>query len=223
MFVGYRGYDATEREVSYPFGHGLTYTTFEYADLRIELTGSAAGDDLTVHISVDVTNTGSRDGTEVVQVYLADVAATVARPQRELRGFARLPLRPGETQRATITVTGRDFCYWSSATRGWVLEGGEFVIEVGASSRDIRLRQSIIVDAPSTAAPLSADSSLEEWLADPVGGPALRAALAGSPGGTALDEPGLLAVVGNFPLRRLARMPNMGLSSDAVDALLAAN
>lgn len=221
VFVGYRGYDATEREVSYPFGHGLSYTAFEYRELRLTGTGSAADGDLSVAVTFEVANVGDVPGSEVAQVYLGDPVAGVARPPRELRAFEKVTVQPGESAQVTVHLAARDFSYWSTQTQGWALEGGEFVVEVGASSRDIRLRESIAVDAPSVAGPLTADSSLDEWLADSVGGAALRAALAGSAGGTALSEPGLLDVVGNFPMSRLAGMPNMGLSQGALDSLVA--
>ncbi|MGI8881684.1 MAG: glycoside hydrolase family 3 C-terminal domain-containing protein [Jatrophihabitans sp.] len=220
VFVGYRGYDATEREVSYPFGHGLSYTSFEYRDLRLTNTGSAADGDLSVAVTFEVANVGGVPGSEVAQVYLGDPDAAVARPPRELRAFQKATVQPGESAQVTVHLTTRDFSYWSTQTQGWALEGGEFVIEVGASSRDIRLRESITVEAPGVAGPLTADSSLEEWLTDPAGGAALRSALAGSTGGTALEEPGLLDLVGNFPMSRLATMPNMALSREDLDALL---
>ena len=105
IFVGYRGYDATDRAVSYPFGHGLSYTTFDYADLTLTTAGSADAGDLVVTATFVVTNTGDRSGKEVVQLYVGDLAADVARPPRELKGFAKIQLDPGAAE--TVTLQAR--------------------------------------------------------------------------------------------------------------------
>ena len=141
VFVGYRGYDAAAREVAYTFGHGLSYTRFEYSDLNV----SEAGDD-EVTVTCRVVNAGQRAGHEVVQLYVGDPKSRVARPPRELKGFDRIYLEPGAARQVTFTVTARDLSYWSSARRGWVLEPGEFRIEIGASARDIRLAQHFQVE-----------------------------------------------------------------------------
>jgi beta-glucosidase len=143
VFVGYRGYDATGREVAYPFGHGLTYTRFGYADLEIARAG------LGLTVACTVANTGPRAGHEVVQLYIGVPRSRVARPPRELKAFTRIALAPGATRRVCFTVSSRDLSYWSSR-RGWTLEPGEFIVEVGASSRDIRLAQSVVVEAEQT-------------------------------------------------------------------------
>ncbi|GIM92150.1 beta-glucosidase family protein [Paractinoplanes toevensis] len=158
VFIGYRWYDALRRDVRYPFGHGLSYTTFEYTDLEV------SGD---TRVSCTVTNTGAVSGREVVQLYVGDPDAAVRRPVRELRGFEKIALAPGESTRVTFDLVGRDFSYWDvAADRGdgrfgaWRLEGGEFVIEVGASSRDIRLRTSISLPDDPGLAPLVPDEEL---------------------------------------------------------------
>jgi beta-glucosidase len=224
IFVGYRGYDALAREVSYPFGHGLSYTTFEYGDLDVEQTGSHAGGDLAITVSFDVTNTGRRAGKEAVQVYVADLEASVARPVRELKAFGKVDLDPGETARVGFRLGSRDLSYWSELNHGWALEAGRFEFAVGASSRDLRLTATLDVDAPPVAAPLGEESSLQEWLADPVGRPMLLEAMgvgAGDgPTGVLADEE-LLRVVGNFPLRSLAAFPGMAVDHTTLDSLLA--
>jgi beta-glucosidase len=169
IFVGYRGYDELDLPVSYPFGHGLSYTTFDYADL--DATVSSEG--LTVRCRL--TNTGDRRGKEVVQLYLGDPEASVARPLRELKGFTKVGLGPGESTDVEFRLTGRDLSYWSTRDEGWMLEGGQFDLSVGASSRDLRLTTTVDVDAPSLPARLNRMSTLQEWLADPSRIPALAA------------------------------------------------
>ena len=225
VFVGYRGYDALELPVAYPFGHGLSYSSFSYRDLRISQAGSADAGDLAVTVRCTVGNTGGRAGHEVVQVYVADPAAAVARPPRELKAFAKIGLEPGAEREVTFTLTARDLSYWSAVHRRWVLEGGEFGICVGASSRDIRLSAAITVAATPPALPLSGTSTLTEWLTDPAGGQALRDALGtrpdGRPGGI-LGSAELLAIIGNMPLATLAAFPGLGVTDELIDTLVAA-
>ena len=210
VFVGYRGFDAAGREVAYPFGHGLSYTTFDYRDLAVRV----AGTDVTVEVTV--ANTGSRPGREVVQLYVGDPQAAVARPPRELKGFAALDLAADEDRRVTFTLTARDLSYWSIAERAWLLEGGEFTIDVGASSRDIRLTAMVTVGEPRPRPPLTAQASIEEWLADPEGAARLRDAAGAAP---ILDDAELRRVIGNFPLGRLAAFPAMGITDEVLHKL----
>jgi len=225
VFAGYRGYDALELPVAYPFGHGLSYSSFSYRDLRISQAGSADAGDLAVTVRSTIGNTGGPGGAEVVQVYVGDPAAAVARPPRELKAFAKVSLEPGAEQEVTFTLTARDLSYWSALHRRWVLEGGEFRIGVGASSRDIRLPGVITVAATPPALPLSGTSTLTEWLTDPVGGQVLRDALGarpeGRPGGI-LGSEELLAIIGNMPLGTLAAFPGSGLTEKLIDTLAAA-
>jgi beta-glucosidase len=161
VFIGYRWYDALRRDVRYPFGHGLSYTTFGYSDLEVEL-----GE--TVRVACTITNTGEADGSEVVQLYVGDPDAAVRRPVRELRGFHKIKIKAGESVRVEFALDSRDFAYWDVAAgqRGaWRLEGGEFVIEVGASSRDIRLRASIELPDDPAIGPLVPDEQLLELAA----------------------------------------------------------
>jgi beta-glucosidase len=127
----------------YPFGHGLSYTTFRYAGLRISAPSIGAGD--TVMVSVDVTNAGARAGDEVVQLYVAHPGSSVERPVKELKGFARVPLRPGETRAVHLPLPASELRYWDADADRWVLEPGRVEIQVGASSADIRLRRTLDV------------------------------------------------------------------------------
>jgi beta-glucosidase len=215
VFVGYRGYDAVGCDVSYPFGHGLSYTRFEYDDLR------AAVSDRAIDVTCRVTNAGDRRGKEVVQLYVGDPDAAVARPPRELKSFAKVDLQPGESETAKFRLDARDLSYWSG---GWVLEPGEFTLAVGASSRDLRLTTTVAVDAPPVRPPLDGSATLEEWLADPVGAELLREAVGtdetGRPRGV-LGNDEMVSLIGNFPIRRLAAFAGFGLDHATVDALVA--
>jgi beta-glucosidase len=130
VFVGHRHYDANGTEPRFPFGHGLSYTTFDYGDLTVE------GDTATI----DVTNNGDVAGAEIVQLYVRDVEASVKRPPKELKGFQKLTLEPGETKAASFALDDRTFAFWND---GWTVEPGDFVLECGSSSRDIRARATV--------------------------------------------------------------------------------
>src|SRR5829696_1596876 len=215
VFVGYRGYDALRLPVSYPFGHGLSYTSFEYADLTTTLTGDTEDDTLAVAVTCTVTNAGQRAGREVVQLYVTDPESSVARPPRELKGFAKTAtLAPGEGQTVTFRLQSRDLSYWSVRQHRWVLEGGTFRLSVGASSRDLRLSTAIGATAPPPTVELDGMATLEEWLAHPGGSALLREAIGvdehGQPRGILGDEE-LIRVIGNFPIIRLAAFPGLGI------------
>ncbi|WP_322490463.1 glycoside hydrolase family 3 C-terminal domain-containing protein [Chloroflexus sp.] len=137
LFVGYRYYDRKSVEPLFPFGFGLSYTTFAYRNLR--LSAHTMRPDETIIVSVDVTNTGPRPGAEVVQLYVRDNAARLTRPDKELKGFAKITLQPGETTRVTFTIDRQALSYYDPAVPGWVAEPGEFVALVGRSAADIRL------------------------------------------------------------------------------------
>lgn len=145
IFVGYRYYDKKKMDVLFPFGYGLSYTTFAYSDLRTDKESIKDTDTLTV--SVDITNTGSRAGKEIVQLYIADKESTVIRPVKELRDFAKVELAPGETKTVTFTLDKRAFAYYSVRLHDWHVESGEFDILIGKSSRDIVLSKTVSVES----------------------------------------------------------------------------
>ncbi len=209
VHIGYRGYDKADREVAFPFGYGLSYTTFDYHDLQVSVTGSVADGTLSAAVAVTVTNTGDAAGADVVQIYVRDPESTASRPVRELKGFARVDLRPGASETVTVQLDQRAFSYWSDLLDRWVVEAGEFVIEAAHDSRTIAASASITVDAPPVAAPLSAESTLQEWLADPRGGEILRSGRHGTV--AILADPEMIAVIGNFPMSALAAF---GMSLD---------
>ncbi len=139
LYVGYRYYDTKHVEPQFPFGFGLSYTSFEYSNLKqqeIELPDGNLRWDYTV----DVRNTGSRLGAEVVQLYVHDGHAKIDRPEHELKAFRRVELKPGESQTVQFTLDRAALSYWSPSTRAWTADPGQFEIQIGASSRDIRLR-----------------------------------------------------------------------------------
>ncbi len=148
IFVGYRGFEKFGNEPLFAFGHGLSYTTFEYSDLRLSATEVSAGDDMSAPIlraSATITNTGSRAGKEVVQLYIADVESSVMRPIKELKGFEKVELQPGESTTVTFTITPEALAFYDENNATWSAESGEFRVLVGASSADIRLEESFML------------------------------------------------------------------------------
>ncbi len=143
LLVGYRHYDTKNLAVAFPFGHGLSYAKFEYSNLKIEKTGETD-----YAVSYDITNVSSVDGKEISQVYVRDIFSNVFRPDKELKGFAKTALKAGETKRVCVTLHKRSFAFWSTALDKWQVENGEFEILVGASSRDIRLQESVFITLP---------------------------------------------------------------------------
>lgn len=145
IFVGYRYYDKKKMDVLFPFGYGLSYTTFDYSNLTVDKEEMKDTD--TLRVTVDVTNTGSVAGKEVVQLYVADRESTVIRPVKELRDFAKVELTPGETKTVTFTLDKRAFAYYSVRIHDWHVETGEFDIMIGKSSRDIMLTKTVTVES----------------------------------------------------------------------------
>ncbi len=151
LFVGYRYYDTARKAVRYPFGYGLSYTRFAYSDLHLSTANMRDTEELAV--TCRVTNTGSRTGSEVVQLYIAANTTVIIRAAQDLRGFEKVRLEPGESREVTFTLTGRDFAYYNTHIGGWHVESGGYEIRIGASSRDIRLAGEVCVQS-SVQAPL---------------------------------------------------------------------
>lgn len=168
LFIGYRYYDAREIPVLFPFGYGLSYTTFQYGNPKISAKTFKDVDGVTV--SVDVTNAGKLAGREVVQVYVHDRQSRLVRPPKELKGFAKVELQPGETKTVAITLDFRSFAYYDPAYKQWVTETGEFDILIGASSADIRCTETVTLESTLTLpCLLNWESTVREWIADPRG------------------------------------------------------
>lgn len=136
LFVGYRGYDKSGTKPRFPFGYGLSYTTFRYANLKLTPSDSDGSD---VKVSFDITNTGKREGAEIGQVYVGEDHAKVERPLKELKGFGKVELKPGETKTVTVVLNRRSFSYYDVAKKDWVADPGDFSILVGSSSEKIEL------------------------------------------------------------------------------------
>ena len=143
LYIGYRYFTTAEKAVRFPFGYGMSYTTFAYSDMAADEQG----------VSLTVTNTGSVAGTEIVQLYVAKKNSEIFRPARELKGFARVTLAPGEKQRITITLDDKAFRFWNVKANRWEIEGGEYELLVGASVEDIRLCEKISVHGTATVHP----------------------------------------------------------------------
>jgi beta-glucosidase len=141
IFIGYRGYDKAHKDPLFPFGFGLSYTSFRMTNMKIQKTAGDSAD-----VSVDVTNTGRRSGAEVVQIYVGQPRCSVGRPLRELKGFAKVSLSPGETKTVEIPLPHESFAFWSPTKQAWTIEPGTFVIEAGASERDIQCTNQMIVN-----------------------------------------------------------------------------
>ena len=216
IFIGYRAYDKLIQPVSYPFGFGLSYTTFQIEDVNVSVDGAVANGDLAVTVTASVTNTGQRAGAEVVQVYVEDVEASVARPLHELKGFVRVDLEPGETKQVSCQLDERAFAFWSRRFGQWVVESGEFIIAVGSSSRDLVTTEAITIDAPRLSLPLGPDSTLHEWLEDERGRELLT-----KRDMRLLQDPELIKVIGTMPMHTLAAFQGMALSHDELNELIA--
>ena len=143
IFVGYRWYDSRKMPVLFPFGHGLSYTSFEYSDLKV--SKSAFKDSEGVEVSVTIKNTGAVEGKEIVQLYVSDKTGVEIRPEKELKGFEKISLKPGESKDVTFNLDQRSFAYWNTDTKEWYAPSGNYIISVGASSRDIRLTSEVDV------------------------------------------------------------------------------
>jgi len=168
LFIGYRYYDTKEMPVLFPFGYGLSYTTFAYSNSKVSAKTFKDVDGLTV--AVDVTNTGSVAGKEIVQVYVHDQKSGLVRPQKELKGFAKVELQPGETKTVSVQLDFRAFAYYHPEYKQWITEDGDFDILIAASAADIR--QTLTVTLESTLnlpCILDKESTIREWMADPRG------------------------------------------------------
>ncbi len=151
VYIGYRYYDKVERKVRYPFGFGLSYTTFEYSNLKLDKTEMDEND--TLAVSFTVKNTGSVAGYETAQLYVADKESTIYRPVKELKGFKKVWLEAGESKEITIQLSKRAFAFYNVNINDWCVESGEFDILVGASSADIKLSATVSVSAPEADIP----------------------------------------------------------------------
>ncbi len=218
IFVGYRYYDKKEMEVLFPFGHGLSYTTFACSNLR--LSREKITDRETLTAAVTVTNTGKRAGKSVVQLYVGDRESTALRPVRELKGFEKVELQPGESRDVTFTLDKRAFACWNTQIHDWYVETGAFTIEVGQSSRDIEVSGEVTVESTAELPRrYTADSIFMDIMADPGAakamGPMLETVRKAFGPGPETSEAAGEAVSGDMSMAMLQYMPLRGLMSFA--------
>ena len=170
VYVGYRHYDAKRMDVRFPFGHGLSYTAFAYSNLRLSTERLQYNE--TLQVSVDITNTGTMAGKEIVQLYVASAHKGISRPEKELKEFAKVHLNPGETKTVVLSLNLRAFAYYEVSLPGWHAENGAYNILIGASSRDIRLEGMVeITGAPSLPCHFTMASTLGDVMDAPHGKP----------------------------------------------------
>ena len=234
IFVGYRYYDRKEAEVLFPFGHGLSYTTFAYSDLRLSAAEITDQDTLTA--SVKVKNTGKCAGKAVVQLYVGDAESSVFRPVRELKGFEKVALEPGEEKEVSFKLDKRSFAYWNTQIHDWHVESGVFVIEIGRSSRDIALRAEVNVQSTvELPRHYDKDSIFMDILADPHAAAVLKPLLdsisavfappadeadKGSAASEAITEEMNLAMLQYMPLRGMLSFGDDANSAQMLDQIL---
>jgi len=164
IYVGYRYYDKKNVEPLFPFGHGLSYTKFKYSNLRLSTKSIKPDEKLTV--KVDVVNTGKVVGKEIVQLYVRDVKSTFARPEKELKTFAKVEIKPGKKETVTFTIDREAFWYFDAEKNSWDTEAGEFEIIVGASSRDLREKRSVMLEPAPRGSRLHTGLTLDTLMGD---------------------------------------------------------
>ncbi|WP_349903884.1 glycoside hydrolase family 3 C-terminal domain-containing protein [Parafrigoribacterium humi] len=211
IFVGYRYYETVALPVRYPFGFGLSYTSFGYEGLSAKRIGAGAT------VSVTVTNTGTRAGSEVVQLYVAAPDDGPKNPARELRAFTKVSLAAGESRVVTLSLGERAFSFWDVASAAWVVHGGEYRVQLATSAHDVVDQVTVRRAGTRPPHPLTLESSVAQWLANPVTGPVLRRTAARD----ALDEGGasVLEMVASMPMRRLLRMPGVDVNASQLRML----
>jgi len=232
VLVGYRWYDKKRMPVLFPFGFGLSYTEFHFSNLR--LSAVEIKDTDTLSVSVDVTNTGSRAGKEVVQLYVADRESTVIRPVRELKDFQKVALEPGQTRTVSFTLSRRAFAYWNTQIHDWHVETGAFGIQIGKSSREIVLEKDITVLSTvalpervhlnSVFGDLTADPKLAE-IVDPLldtfkESMGVSSAGESADGSTTITDEMMRAMIAFMPLRSLVSFTDGRIThADLTDAV----
>lgn len=231
IFVGYRYYVSKDMEVLFPFGHGLSYTTFTYSSLRVEKKKIMESEALKV--SVDVTNSGVREGKEVVQLYVSAKDGSVVRPLRELKRFEKVALAPGETKTVEFVLDRRAYAYWSTELHGWHVESGEYEIQIGKNAADIVLSESVFVESETVIPRVyTLNSTLGEIMADPKGSAVLEQVMTEMAGGEAdamgdaaqgdgeaISDDMMTAMMEAMPLRQMISFVP-GVTKDALNRLL---
>lgn len=201
VMVGYRYHESVERPVRYPFGHGLSYTTFAVRYLAAEATG-----DDTAKASLTVTNTGTRPGKHVVQLYVATNAGPVRRPVRELRAFTKVFLEPGQSTVVEFELDARAFAYWDILESRWLVAPGDYTVQIGQNAAAIVAEETVKLAGEVLAKELTLDSSVAEWFGHPVVGPALMGHMAANMSQEqqeqAAEHGDMLRMVESLPMRQ---------------------
>jgi beta-glucosidase len=218
VFVGYRHYETVHADIAYPFGFGLSYTTFEQKLVSTTLTGSAGS--TAVSVRVRVTNVGERAGHEVVQVYVTPPPGPVSRPVVELHGFRKVWLEVGESTELTVDLGSAAFSYWDERAGDWTIDSGAHTISVGASARDIRGRSVVDIVGHERIVPLAEYATLLEWQQHPVGRPVVQA----MPGVDTLIGPDstipplTMRMFENIPLVKIVQIFGFPVTREYIDA-----
>lgn len=197
VFVGYRYYDTKKMPVRWAFGHGLSYTTYAYSNLK--MSTDRMDDDETLTVSVDVTNTGAVTGKEIVQLYVSDLNGTACRPYKELKGFSKVELGPGETKTVTMTLSARDLSYWEESLHDWYAPSGKYAVLIGRASDDILLHAEVEFSTRKLLPfRVTMATTIGELLEDPRTGPAVQRMMANITGGMTsridLSDPSMQAM-----------------------------
>lgn len=223
VYVGYRWYDARKMDVLFPFGYGLSYTTFDYSSLSLDKTSLRDGD--TLHVSCKVKNTGSVAGKEIVQLYVRDRTGTVTRPEKELRDFLKVSLEPGEEKTVEMTLDRRAFAYYNVDLADWHVGSGEFDILIGASSRDIRLEGTVTMQGNPLPLRVTANTTCGALMRDPRTAAVLNEMVSQTMrnmgGGDDPDTQRMMSqMLENLPLRSLRSFSDGAVDNAAVETLV---
>lgn len=221
LFIGYRYFDAKEIEPLFPFGFGLSYTSFAYT--KIEVDKKSMNDDETLTVSVTIKNSGAVKGKEVVQLYVSDPVCSVIRPKKELKGFEKVELLPGEEKVVSFKLNKRAFAYFDVDLKDWYVESGEFIIMVGSSSRDILLRESVAVfNTRRKQTIITRDSSFMECLQHKKVEPIIRPYLEGLKERFGIDEasPRGISFLEGAPLRNLISYSPTPVTTEELDEVI---
>lgn len=222
IFVGYRYYDAKEIETLFPFGYGLSYTNFKYSNISVDK--KEIYDDEIINVNVTVKNIGKVKGKEIVQLYVSDLESSVIRPIKELKGFEKVDLKPGEEKIISFTLDKRAFAYYNVGINDWYVESGDFEILVGGSSKDISLKEIINVKSTiSIKKEFTVNSTIGDLMSDPVG-----AALIGDIMKKALGQLGdisslggdMSAMINGMLLRSMVAFSGRAFTNEMLDQLL---
>ncbi|MBD5787603.1 glycoside hydrolase family 3 C-terminal domain-containing protein [Cellulosimicrobium terreum] len=220
LLVGYRWYDRRGSDVAYPFGHGLGYTTFEHSDLVV--VDDSDGDQLALRFTL--TNTGGRDGVETWQLYAATPDPSAGEALRRLVAFGKVRLAPGESRDVAVALDRRSLAHWDEGAGCWHVRAGQHVIELGASSRDLRARVVVERTGEPALVTLTAASTLREWMQHPSLGAELLAAVEETDRADVtrglLTNPTVLTMIGDMPIHRLFGDPTNALSATLIGQVL---